>query len=210
MNKMSILALICFLLLIPMVSKYIGEKQFSGQNLSVEQLLALPSIKNKLKPGEKILWSSTVDQQRTVDNAMPVAYMGVVTFLFSLFGIFRMKRAYSGRGPQWFGLVFMVPFVLVSLYMLTSPYWAIKNSKESICLLTDTRALAIIAGMTSTNVRYTRRSMTPIKIRKQGADVADVIFYEDDDVHKGFNGVHDAENCARILKDQIEAADIER
>ena len=112
----------------------------SHQELPLPNLQALsPALEqlvgDELTQNETLLW---------LDQPIPKLFTKKTTsgFLFGIpwtaFSVFWMFGAL--QGSIWFGL-FGLPFVLIGLGMLSSPWWSKRNVQYTVYVITDKRAI---------------------------------------------------------------------
>jgi hypothetical protein len=122
--------------------------------------------------------------------------------------------------PGWLSLfaLFGVPFVLVGLGMLTSPYWLYKKAKQTVYGLTNRRAIIITGGSTKKVQSYTGSDMGVIERTERSNGTGDVVFATVEGKKSveqvGFMGISDARRVERLLldtfkKDKMAKDDIE-
>lgn len=110
-------------------------------------------VRSELSAGEQLLWVGQPRPDRFARASIPLVIFGLV---FTGFAVFWMAAAsgmlFGGFGgpngaPGGFGLIFScfplfgVPFVLVGLGMLTSPFWLRRLARRTCYALTDRRAI---------------------------------------------------------------------
>lgn len=114
--------------------------------LSQEQRLL---VEKELDPGERVMWSVQPLRGAFVKRTIPFVFFGLVwlgilsTFVFDTLG-----TPENTGSADWGTKLFMIPFILVGLGMLMAPFWAMKNAKQTVYIITDRRALTVhkIAG----------------------------------------------------------------
>jgi hypothetical protein len=94
-------------------------------------------LEGELKPGETVLWQSAPIARRHRMMALPI-------FLFAIpwtaFSVFWMAMAASGSG---FFALFGLPFLLIGVGMLCSPWWAARLARRTAYALTTDRAIIL-------------------------------------------------------------------
>ena len=119
-------------------------------------------IQSELKPGEAVVWA---------DQPHPGKYMrqGFLLWLFFIpwtaFALFWMAGAAGVKFPdfshgQHLFPLFGIPFVLIGLGGLSSPYWLRRKAANIVYIITDQRAFAL-EGLRS----YTARTYYPDQLR---------------------------------------------
>ena len=173
------------------------------------QLHAL--VESELQEGERITWLEQPIPGQMARSMLPVVLFGipwtaivlVITGGAATVAFDPMAGTpWEGTGiagnvgiwhtPGWFALfpLIGVPFILVGLGMLSSPYWAYRAARRSAYVLTDCRAIVFSRDWFN---RITIRSFPPERLtelhRKQRADGSgDLVFaqesWRDDDGHR--------------------------
>jgi len=109
------------------------------------------AIENALKPDEELLWAGMPGPWAASKSSMFLLLFAIPWTLFSIaweaFAIWGFFHGGApGGGPQLFLIVFPLfglPFVLVGLAMLASPYYAYKNAQRTVYVITASRILSI-------------------------------------------------------------------
>jgi hypothetical protein len=127
----------------------------------------------ELAKGDRIAWIGQPIPSLLASTAIPNVLIGIPFTAFALFWIA------GASGFRWPGfarpsallVLWGIPFVLVGLWMLTSPYWMYRKALRTVYAITDRRALIIEAGFWG---RVQVRSFEPwslaILARTQRAD----------------------------------------
>ena len=79
--------------------------------------------------------------------------------------------------PESFFMLFGLPFVLIGLGMLSSPFWIARKAKKTVYLLTDKQAI-IFEGGWSTTIRSYRPNQLGKITRKQKKDGSGDLIFE--------------------------------
>lgn len=98
----------------------------------------------ELAPGERTVWTGQPRPGRFVLRGLPLFLFAIPWTAFAVFWIagasgFQFPPDFS-KPPGYFPL-FGVPFVLIGLGLLSSPFWRMRAAKRTIYLLTDRRAV---------------------------------------------------------------------
>ncbi len=106
-------------------------------------------IDAELHPFERIAWSSAPRPARLARRTLPIVLFGIPWTAFAIFWIagasgFKMPELSHGTGL--FPL-FGVPFVLIGLGMLSSPYWAARKAASSAYVVTNERVIILESGV---------------------------------------------------------------
>ena len=134
----------------------------------------------ELEPGERITWAAQPMPGRFAKRSIGLVLFGIPWTAFAIFwmaGASGFKIPDFSRGFGFFPL-FGVPFVLIGIGLLSSPYWMRRKARRTAYVITDKRALILAGGSwRSTTVR----SIEPYRLgdirRVQNADgTGDLIF----------------------------------
>ena len=135
-----------------------------------------PLVSPELRPNERIVWIGQPIPWRFVKRFISVFVFGIVWSGFIVFwavGFFGHLPADKDRGWEALGVsvVFLIPFGVVGVGMLSSPYWSWRKAKRTIYVLTDQRAVVFDANWWQA---VTIRSFEPSRLtdvrRVQNAD----------------------------------------
>jgi hypothetical protein len=118
----------------------------------------LDRVGSELGDGERLIWAEQPRVGRYVRQSVPIVLFGMAFTAFALFWIsaaWAMLFGIPGSGPNLEGPglpfslfpYFGVPFVLVGLGMLSSPFWYWRQAKRTCYALTSQRAMVWQAGM---------------------------------------------------------------
>jgi hypothetical protein len=112
------------------------------------------AVQSELGQGERLVWASPA-----VPRFFTGTSIGAVVFAipWTGFAIFWMAAAFYGTGKlsganhvrSQFDYVFPlfgVPFVLIGLALLSSPYWTARRLRRTVYVITDTRAIVLAPG----------------------------------------------------------------
>lgn len=140
-------------------------------------------IDSELSSGERVTWSGQPIPGRLARKAIPLVIFGIPWTAFAIFWTFgawhTTKAAHDGYSSAF--PLFGLPFILIGLGMLSSPYWSWRRAKRTAYVLTNKRAI-IFAGGSRGSV--TVRSFDPERFtdlrRNQNPDGSgDIIFAQD-------------------------------
>jgi hypothetical protein len=106
-------------------------------------------IQAELRPSERLVWSAAPRPARLARRAVPLVLFGIPWTAFAVFWVsaashFKMPDFTHGTG---FFPLFGVPFVLIGLGLLTSPYWAARKAARSAYAVTSERAIILECGV---------------------------------------------------------------
>jgi len=114
-------------------------------------------VQGELRDGELLLWVGQPHPALFARPAIPLVLGGIFFTAFSVFWVATSAALlFAGGGrPGGGGLVgnlmsffplFGVPFVLIGLGMLTSPYWMRRRARKTCYALTHRRAVLFLPG----------------------------------------------------------------
>lgn len=109
----------------------------------------LRHLRTFLDPGEEVVWAGQPSPSRAFRSAMRVWLFAIPWTAFALFWMaaagamtwFGPDTGASREGIFGFFPLFGIPFVLVGLGMLASPYWAWRAAQKTVYVVTNRRAL---------------------------------------------------------------------
>lgn len=134
-------------------------------------------VDSELEAGERVQW---------IDMPIPRYFTPASTgaFLFAIpwtaFAILWMCGAAGFKIPDFkegFDLfpLFGVPFVLIGLGMLSSPFWAYRKSFKTVYVITDRRAITFDGGWSTTIRSYPPEKLADIFRKEKKDGSGDVI-----------------------------------
>ena len=143
-------------------------------------------VRSELDHSEHLLWVGQPQPSRFARKALPLVLFAIP---WTAFAVFWMVMASVGvlqnAGPGIGGFdvcfpLFGIPFVLVGLGMLSSPFWLRRNAKRTCYALTNRRAILWAAGFFgSVEVRsYRPAALTKIVRRDYPNGSGDLVFEE--------------------------------
>lgn len=144
-------------------------------------------VEMELQSGERVVWMDQPIPARYARSSIGLVIFGIPWTAFSIFwvamaakGVSSMKGGMGGM-IAWLFPLFGVPFVLIGLGMLSSPWWARRRAARTAYVITDRRAILFEGGWRGgLNVRsFEPASLRGELQRKQHADGSgDLIFQE--------------------------------
>lgn len=155
-------------------------------------LLKLPKhlqarIQSELKPGETVVWAEQPDAGKYMRQGFWLWLFFIPWTAFALFwmaGAAGFQFPNFSRGWDLFPL-FGIPFVLIGLGGLSSPYWLRRKAANIVYAITDRRALTLEGSRS-----YTARTHYPNQLRRvtrkehpdgSGDLVLEITHYENSD-----------------------------
>lgn len=160
-------------------------------------------VRSELASGEQLLWVGQPRPGRMARSSIPIVLFGIPWTAFAVFWTVMASGIWFAAGPAqvnnaagpgvFFSAVFAcfplfgLPFVLVGLGMLSSPYWLYRQAKRTFYALTDQRAIIWEAGWWNS---LEVRSYGPVELtritRKEYADGSGDLVFEET-IHFGRN-----------------------
>jgi hypothetical protein len=171
-------------------------------------------VNAELQSGEQITWLDQPIAARLARTSLPAVLFGIPWTIFAIFWVVTAFKGVSqshDSGLFQFFPLFGVPFILVGIGLLSSPYWAARSGRRTVYVLTDRRAIVLrtvfFGGL---NVRsFEAATLTDLQ-RKQNRDGSgDLIFARD--LHStnrgtkytldiGFVAVRDVQNVENLVR----------
>jgi hypothetical protein len=127
----------------------------------------------ELAKGERIDWIGQPIPWLLARSSLPIVLFGIPFTAFALFWMAAVCGFVfpAPSGSRLFFVLWGIPFVLVGLGMLTSPFWMYRKATRAVYAITDRRALTIEGGLWG---RVIVRSFEPASLavltRTQHAD----------------------------------------
>lgn len=141
----------------------------------------VPLVDRELALGEAVAWVGQPIPGQLARNQWRTVLFGIPWTAFAIFWTFLAAQGgtKSGQSP-WFWLfpLWGVPFILVGLNMLTSPYWARRRAWRTTYVLTNQRAVVITAGWSGrTSVRsFEPDTLKDLRRTERADGTGDLIF----------------------------------
>jgi hypothetical protein len=137
-------------------------------------------LDRELDDGEQILWSARPDPARVARQYILMFVFGIPFTLFALFWM-GMTSMITGLMPGEFTPfklfpLFGLPFVLVGLGLLSSPFWAYRKAKSGAYAITNRRIIIIEGGSSRSVKSYVKRDVQQIERREHSNGTGDLIF----------------------------------
>lgn len=174
------------------------------------------AVEREIRRGETVRFVET-PQPRFFTSASTPAFLFAIPW--TAFALFWMAGAAGFKVPNFnkgFDLfpLFGVPFVLIGMAMLSTPYWAYRNAFRSVYVITDQRAITFVGGFRTTIRSFAPEHLQAIYRTERSDGSGDVIigsnWKRDSDgdahaTHYGFLGVVDAKATEDRLRSLAEA-----
>jgi len=171
-------------------------------------------IDSELYRDERVSWSAQPLPGRLARKAWPMVLFGIPWTAFAVFWVTMASHGIRAAGSSGifslFFPLFGVPFILVGLGMLSSPWWLRRQAARTAYVLTNQRAIILSHGWFG---RLSVRSFAPEGLsdlrRNQYADGSgDLIFTQDirrnnngnSHISVGFLGVGDVKSVEEHIR----------
>jgi hypothetical protein len=110
-------------------------------------------VQSELRSGEHLVWTGQPLPRRFMRSSIPIVLFGIPWTAFSIFWMaMSLGPLFVAAGQGGFGMffgcfpLFGLPFVLIGLGMLSSPFWTYRKAKRTCYALTDQRAIVWASG----------------------------------------------------------------
>jgi hypothetical protein len=171
---------------------------------------------DEMQPGERLLWSDQPDPARHLKRNLAVSLFSIP---WTAFAVFWTIAAAGFKVPDFsnFGIhiifpLFGIPFVLVGLGMLTSPYRAFRKARRTVYAITNRRAMIIHFGRSKLVQSYFERDLNDFSRTERADGSGDIVFRTEETDNRrgnrrsnpiGFFGVKDVRGVERILQEAL-------
>ncbi len=179
-------------------------------------------VRSELQSGERVVWIGQPRPGPQMFQVLPIVLFGIPWTAFAVFWTGMAAWVISRGSPEHHGLplaawafpLFGVPFVLVGIGMLTSPFWVRRKALRTCYVLTDGRAI-VMEPLWLRGVRF--RSYGPEQLasmwrveRRNGT--GDLIFQETTSTgakrgqtrtEDGFLGVERVREVEELVRDTL-------
>lgn len=184
-------------------------------------------INAELEHGEKVVWIGQPNPARFARSGLFVFLFGIPWTAFAVFWIgmavwITHGGAHKTNGPALFGILFPlfgIPFVMIGIWMLTTPARMKRDAKKTVYVITNRRAI-IFGGNLGFGPFGRRRgeleirSFKPNRLRNlartQSSDGSDDILFSPDTVNQrrggspypqaGFFGIQNVKEVESLIK----------
>jgi hypothetical protein len=168
-------------------------------------------VRSELKPGESIVWIGQPNPNRLMWTGFLLWFFFIPWTAFSLFwtaGAAGFRIPTFTRITDLFPL-FGLPFILIGLGGLSSPFWIRWKALNTVYVITDRRAFSLEGGRTFVVRNYTPEKLGNL-VRKERDDgsgdlILDTTWYKDSDGDSrknelGFYGIPDVKRVEYLLE----------
>jgi len=176
-------------------------------------------VENELGQEERVEWMDMPRARLFAGGSLGIVLFGIP---WTAFAVFWMCGAAGFQMPDFkdggdFFVLFGIPFVLVGLGMLTSPYWMYRKMLRTVYVITDRRAILFVGGRTTTIRSFGPEQLGQVYRRERKNGYGDVVIgrstWEDSDDKRrsrefGFFGVRNAKEVEEMLRELAEKAQV--
>ncbi len=142
------------------------------------------AVDRELASGESVAWVGQPIPRQLARAALPSVLFGIPWTAFAIFWTVMASgapRQSGSSGWLWFFPLWGVPFILIGLGMLTSPYWAFRRARRTAYVLTNQRVIIIGIGWRGkTAIRsFDPDALKDLRRDERSDGSGDLIFAED-------------------------------
>ncbi len=174
-------------------------------------------IQSELNEGERITWVGTPDPRRFGMRSWPMVLFGIPWTAFALFwmaGAAGFKIPDFKQGFDLFPL-FGIPFVLIGVGMLSSPFWMMRKAGKTAYVLTTERAIIFEKKFSMAIRSFEPAQLRNLRRTQWGDGAGDLIFERQLSVDSnqqrqqtdiGFLAIPDVKNVETLVRDLAETS----
>lgn len=175
-------------------------------------------IQQELEAGEILLWAGAPNPKRHLWTNLPIVLFGIPWTAFSIFWVV-MAFSMGGHAPneptgfRIFFPLFGVPFILIGLGLLSTPYWAYRNALNTAYAVTSKRLIILVNGKSRRVQSFLPADIGLLERSEKQDGSGDLIFSRktssDGDGGRttqsiGFMGIPDARRVEQIVRDNLQ------
>ncbi|MBX7167322.1 MAG: hypothetical protein K1X74_13410 [Pirellulales bacterium] len=136
-------------------------------------------VEAELGDGEQITWVGVPRPWLFALYSMPIVIFAIPWTIGSIFWVVAASGFEIPDFDQGWDLfpLWGIPFVLTGFGMLSSPYWLMRKAKNTVYVLTTTRAIIFDGGLSTTIRSFGPERLTDLR-RKQRADGSGDLIFE--------------------------------
>lgn len=139
-------------------------------------------VDNELDRGERLLWTGQPKTLRFVLFSLPLVIFAIPWTGFSVFwmlGTLYFGQKMDGGILGWIFPLFALPFLLIGLGMLSTPFWISRRMKKTVYAVTNKRAIIFVKGFSTSVKSYDSKNISSINKRVKADGSGDLLFVED-------------------------------
>jgi len=135
----------------------------------------IPMVEGELEREERISWTGRPHSWRFVPGTIPGFVFGVLITTVLLLAFLPLPA--QGWGPTLLFCLFVGPFFLIGLVLLSSPLRAIRRAYRTLYVVTDRRAITFYRGIFSTSVlSFGLEQLTDLQRKERHDGSGDITF----------------------------------
>ena len=165
-------------------------------------------IRQELDSDEHILWMEQPVPRFLTGPSISTFLFGIPWTAFTIFWIFGaagFKKPEMGRGIFNLFPLFGLPFLIVGIGMLSSPFLAYRKALKTVYVITDRRAILFVSGWTTTIRSYLSERLRDIHRIERRNGTGDVIFGQGKERNNqmqacGFFNIRDPKAAEQMLR----------
>lgn len=171
------------------------------------------TLQRALQPGERVRWAGQPAPTRAVLGSL---LLWLFFIPWTAFAVFWMVAASGFEVPtftqpnHWFAL-FGLPFVLIGLGGLSSPFWVWRKVRRTIHVISDRRAFTLVGGRTMSVESWAPSQLDSITRTEQADGSGDLLFAtagpltaQGKGAMRGFRGIANVRDAEQALRRLIE------
>ncbi|MBY0552465.1 MAG: hypothetical protein K2W95_34610 [Candidatus Obscuribacterales bacterium] len=205
----------CFVIAMPFVAAFLAEHANFTRLVFTAGVPDLATadrvnamIASLLHDGEKLLWvgQPEVGREASLKMWFFIPFAVIWTLFSSCWTGIAVLAARETRNPMsWLMALFGVPFVLIGLGMLSTPYFSREQELNTVYALTTDGAFRVTLGRPCRLVDYDEQDFGPVEVTRYSSNRCDVLFRKDASEgqkhpYGGFYGVEAGSTAAQILE----------
>jgi len=167
----------------------------------------------QLDPGERLIWSGQPEPRAYAWKKGWLSFLfGIPFFAFAVFWT-TMASSFGGEGVAGFFWLWGIPFLLVGLAMLLSPFWYYARAGRTSYVLTNRRAVIATSGPFPVRTSVPLEHVSFIEVESRADKSGNLLFREVmrmagyghnmGPTKDGFIAIRDVENVERLFRDAL-------
>ncbi|MFB0524604.1 MAG: hypothetical protein ACETVZ_03625 [Phycisphaerae bacterium] len=146
-------------------------------------------LDEELNKGEELRWWCQPSVSRAIIKSLSLVVFAVIWLAISVPIAFAMyKSTQEGEDVPTMVMVMIGIFLLIGLWLLTSPFWAARKARNTVYAITHSRAIILRKGFSINIQSFSPEKLTDIikRIRSDGS--GDLIFERHISYHHSSKG----------------------